>query len=435
MSDRQDRDTEQPAQDGAGVASDAPEAPEAHDAEEEPREAVPATAASVTAGSAATTARGGSSVIGWLALLLVLALSAGALWWYLQSQQLERELRGRIAQLEATADARESDVAALGARWQEQLRSDVERMRSGLRGELGTELRHQLQVDLRDELHGTLRRELLQQSQRQAAAIKSFAAELARQREQLARYSANDGESWLLAEAEYLLRLANQRVIMTGDAVAAQALLETADDILQEMDDPGLHPVRAALASDLAALRAVPGVDVDGLYLRLAALLGQADALVIFELPEAAAQPRPEEADTWRGRLRQGYESALRKLSDYIVIRRRDVPVQSLMDPQWEGLVRQNLRMLLEQAQVALLSGNQRLYRESLGRARRWVGEFFASDGAAARAMAREIDQLADATITVALPDVSTSLRALDEAMQQRLQQRRQQGQQDGGAE
>ena len=46
-----------------------------------------------------------------------------------------------------------------------------------------------------------------------------------------------------------------------------------------------------------------------------------------------------------------------RKLSDYIVIRRRDVPMQALMDPQWEGLVRQNLRMLLEQAQVALLSG------------------------------------------------------------------------------
>ncbi|MCB1675989.1 MAG: uroporphyrinogen-III C-methyltransferase, partial [Halioglobus sp.] len=343
MSDRQDRDTERPGQEDAGVVPDAPDAQQAHDATDEPGQAEPATAASRPASSAATTARGGSPVIGWLALLLVLALGAGALWWYLQSQELERELRGRIVQLEAAADGRETDVAALGARWQEQLGSDVERMRSGLRGELGTELRHQLQVDLRDELHGTLSRELLQESRRQAAAIESFAAELARQREQLARYSANDGESWLLAEAEYLLRLANQRVIMTGDAVAAQTLLETADDILQEVDDPGLHRARAAIAADVAALRAVPGVDVEGLYLRLAALLEQADALVIFELPEVEAQPRAEEADTWRGRLQQGYESALRKLSDYIVIRRRDVPVQSLMDPQWEGLVRQNL--------------------------------------------------------------------------------------------
>ena len=83
-------------------------------------------------------------------------------------------------------------------------------------------------------------------------------------------------------------------------------------------------------------------------------------------------------------------------MSDYIIIRRRDVPMQALMDPQWEGLVRQNLRMLLEQAQVALLSGNQTLYRESLQRAQHWVGEFFESDEAAARAMAREITQLAD---------------------------------------
>ena len=120
-------------------------------------------------------------------------------------------------------------------------------------------------------------------------------------------------------------------------------------------------------------------------------------------------------------------ESALLKLSDYVVIRRRDVPMQALMDPQWEGLVRQNLRMLLEQAQVALLSGNQGLYQQSLGRAQHWVAQFFDSDEAAAQAMAREITQLEGQVVAVDLPDISRSLRALDEAMEQRLQQ--------GGAE
>jgi uroporphyrin-III C-methyltransferase len=93
------------------------------------------------------------------------------------------------------------------------------------------------------------------------------------------------------------------------------------------------------------------------------------------------------------------------------------------MDPQWEGLVRQNLRMLLEQAQVALLSGNQTLYHESLQRSQHWVGEFFETDEAAARAMSREITQLQDQTIAVDMPDISRSLRALDEAIEQRVQQ------------
>jgi uroporphyrin-3 C-methyltransferase len=181
--------------------------------------------------------------------------------------------------------------------------------------------------------------------------------------------------------------------------------------------------VRGAVAADLAAVRAVPRVDVEGIYLRLAALVEQAGKLVIFELPERESQPRPAAAQDWQARLRQGYENALAKLSDYIIIRRRDVPMQALMDPQWEGLVRQNLRMLLEQAQVALLSGNQTLYSESLQRAQHWVGEFFESDEAAARAMAREITQLTDSIVAVTMPDISRSLRTLDDAIAQRLQQ------------
>jgi uroporphyrin-3 C-methyltransferase len=96
--------------------------------------------------------------------------------------------------------------------------------------------------------------------------------------------------------------------------------------------------------------------------------------------------------------------------------------MQALMDPQWEGLVRQNMRMLLEQAQVALLSGNQSLYKESLQRALHWVGEFFESDESAARAMAREINQLIDLNVAATMPNISRSLRALDDAIEQRLQ-------------
>ena len=68
-------------------------------------------------------------------------------------------------------------------------------------------------------------------------------------------------------------------------------------------------------------------------------------------------------------------------------------------------------------------SGNQVLFRESLERARHWVAQFFESDEAAARAMDREIAQLADASVAADMPDISRSLRALDEVMEQRLQQ------------
>ncbi|MDX1732999.1 MAG: uroporphyrinogen-III C-methyltransferase [Halioglobus sp.] len=345
-----------------------------------------------------TRPRKSSSAVGWLALLVALGLGGGAAWLLPQLQQGKSELdalQGRLAQLESSAGSE---------------RDSIDRLEDGLRRELQGGLQ-----DLKSRLSG--------ESSKFASALAAMEEQLAGQRAELARYSANDRSSWLLAEAEYLLRLANQRLIMAGDTVAARALLGSADEVLKEIDDVGLHDVRAAVAADLAAIRAVPTIDTEGIYLRLSALVEQADKLVIFEMPDAEALAAPAPADDWQGRLRQGWEAAWQKLTDYIVIRRRDVPMQALMDPQWEGLVRQNLRMLLEQAQVALLSGNQTLYRESLERAGQWVAQFRDSDEAGSDAMQREINQLSSLRIAVDMPDISRSLRELDAAVERRVDQ------------
>jgi uroporphyrin-III C-methyltransferase len=403
VSDQQDKNIEQVAQETAAADEAMRESSDAVEDETIPVAAtVPAAAPSA---SAAQTPRKGSSVIAWLALLLVIALAAGGGWLLREQQGRDVLVTDRLQKLEVIAGQKQANLDGIGDRLQGQLQAGLGTLESGmgeLRGEVG---------DIGNE------------SSRLAQSIQVLEAQLAEQRAELARYSANDRQDWLLAEAQYLLRLANQRLIMAGDVKAAQALLSSADNILKELDDVGMHPVRAAVAADLAAVRAVPRVDVEGIYLRLAALIEQGDKLVIFQLPEPEQQPQRATADDWKERLRLGYQQALEKLSSYVIIRRRDVPMQALMDPQWEGLVRQNLRMLLEQAQVALLSGNQTLYRESLQRARHWVVEFFESDEAAARAMAREIDQLESLTVEVDMPDISRSLRALDNAIEQRVQQ------------
>lgn len=358
------------------------------------------------AAPASAPARAGVSKVGLLALVGVLALGGGAYWSYLELQRREVALVDRLEMLEDQAsnkqDSIEGSLESLSSDWQGKLDSGLKTLSNSLNS-------------VTSGVQGEL--------QRQGQALQDMEAALTQQRAELARYSASDRESWLLAEAEYLLRLANQRLVMAGDTVAAAALLKSADGILLQLDDASLHKARGAVAADLAALKAVPRLDTEGLYLRLAAMIEQADRLVIFELRDAESRVPETPADDWQGRLRQGYEEALRKLSDYIIIRRRDVPMQALMDPQWEGLVRQNLRMLLEQSQVALLSGNQLLYRESLERARHWVAEFFEADESAARALDRDIADMAQQAVSVELPDLSRSLRALDEAVAARLAQ------------
>lgn len=332
----------------------------------------------------------GSSGVAWLALLLVLGIAGAGVWLGKQAMSREAQLNARLAALESIPAASEdTSVADLSQKLQRQLA-----MESAKREEL---------------------------SRTQAEQLQGIESRLTQQGAELSRFGAVDRQDWLLAEAQYLLRLANQRLIMADDVVAAKALLGSADSILKELDEVSLYDVRAAVAADLAAVRAVPRRDVQGMYLALAALIEQADKLVIFQMPEKAQRELVEPAEDWQGRLQQGYEAALLKLSDYIIIRRRDVPIEALMDPQWEGLVRQNLRMLLEQAQVALLSGNELLFRESLERARHWLSEFFVSDEAAAKALAEEISVLQEARVAVAMPDISRSLEAVDTALKQRM--------------
>lgn len=345
-----------------------------------------------------------SSALSWIALLLVLVVGAALGWAVWEQQRRDAGVAARIQAIEATVARPIPDVDALNARWQEQLQSAVAQIQADT-AQLGSRT-GQLAKNL-DALRAQLAEER---------------TELGGQIAELNRYNNNDPADWMLAEAQYLLRLGNQRLVMAGDVVATEALLTSADNILRGLNDMRLHDVRAAVATDLAALQALPKVDVEGVYLRLAALVEQADQLVIFRLPEKQVQPKQLPAEGWRGRLERGYETALAKLSDYIIIRRRDVPMQSLMDPQWEELVRQNLRMLLEQAQVALLSDNQVLYRASLERAQHWVEEFFSADQVTAPAMSREITRLMDTRVGIKLPDISTSVQVLDDFMQQRLQ-------------
>ncbi len=393
MSDQQDKNIEHLAQETSAsgesmqVGADLNDAPKAGSSE--PSQAIMHTP---------PPAPQGSSALAWIAFLLVLLVAGGLGWSVWEQQRREAGVAARLQAIEAIAGREVTDLDEMNQRWQGQLDAAVQQLQVGAK-ELGS------------------------QSEQLTRALEALQEQVSQQRTELARYSASDRDAWLLAEAQYLLRLANQRLLMAGDAAAAQALLGSADKIFLELEDVRLHEVRAAVAADLAAVRAVPKLDMEGVYLRLAALLEQADKLVIFQLPEQEVWLEQTPAQDWQGRLQQGYEAALSKLSNYIIIRRRDVPMQALMDPQWEGLVRQNLRMLLEQAQVALLSGNQMLYRESLERAQHWVGEFFESDESAARAMSREITQLADMNVASRAPDISRSVQALDAVMKQRLQQ------------
>lgn len=235
------------------------------------------------------------------------------------------------------------------------------------------------------------------------------------QQQQLTTLATADRSDWQLTEAEYLLQLANQRLLLGGDPKTALEQLLGADNIIHGLDDSGLLPTRAALAKDIAALKTVEVVDTEGIYFELDAIATQAQQLHLIEPVEIKEEtPAPDnDKATLTERLQTGLRAAVHKLYQLVQIRRRDEPYKPLLAPQYEAALQQNLKLMFEQAQVALLMSNQKLYEHSLAKARDWLVTYYTVDEHATHAVVAQIDELTAKHVEATLPDISESRREL----------------------
>lgn len=320
-----------------------------------------------------------------LLLLLILAAAGAAGWWFYQQQQ--------------QAPAVEQNLAD-----QQQNLERLERRLNDERSERQSQ--QQAQAGLSQSINDV------------QLKINSHARRL----RELSTTSRND---WLLAEAEYLIRLANQRLITERNTKNSTSLLITADGILRDLDEVDLLPVREALAKSITALRSAQMVDREGLYLQLKALSEQLVNLPLIE-PELEEEdaggtsvdgtPVNEDSglllENWRDQLLQGFNAALNSASDLIRVRRRDTPLEPLPSVEEDHQVRYNLAIMLEQAQMALLREEQAIYEVSLQKAQQWLNSYFELNDSAAP-LVDQLSELEQKNVVQQLPDISEGLEVL----------------------
>ncbi len=234
-----------------------------------------------------------------------------------------------------------------------------------------------------------------------------------------------DQSRFIGAEVEYLLRMANRRLRLEGDAAAALSVLESADARLRDTGDPVWDGVREALAAELIALRGVKTVDLAGLSHRIAGMSQQVEGIEPMEDTEPGAageeevssttEQAPSEKerswDTLRADLWQGAKSLLE-------IRRHDRAEPMLLPPEQLYFLKQNLRLQLEAARLALLHRDAKAYLDGLENAEQWLREFFDPGQKGVEGLLNEISALKQVDIRPQLPDISGSLRALHAQLQ-----------------
>ncbi|SER52163.1 uroporphyrin-3 C-methyltransferase [Vreelandella subterranea] len=244
---------------------------------------------------------------------------------------------------------------------------------------------------------------------------------------QLSQEQETDERDWLHAEAAYLLRLANQRLQLEGDVEGATALLRTADARLADADNPALTPVRREIANELAALDAVPRLDRTGVYLALNAqqerVAGLRLAQEVEERAVTSSIEQPPSGTFQRQLARFGEE-----LKDLVMIRHHDEALEALVTPEQESYLRQSLRLILEQAQLALLKEEQGLYEASIDKALELINGYYDTSRQEAQRVIERLEELRNVTVEPELPDISGSQQAMAEFINNRHESRQQEG-------
>lgn len=244
-------------------------------------------------------------------------------------------------------------------------------------------------------------------------------AELQASQQQLAqrvdRVLGASRQEWRLAEAEHLLRLASLRLIALQDVNSARFLVDAADQILRDQDDPSAFAAREQLARSLEALRRLPAADRTGLFLQLAAL-GEQTGVLNTRRPEfrAAAGSLPEAAQVAEGDGASRWAQWWQRLSGFVRLEfSAEDEVRPLLAGETLAQLRLALRLALEQAQWAALNAEPQVYRTALEQGRSLLERYFGLDEAQNLAFYERLGELAQQPVAQELPDLNPALNAL----------------------
>jgi uroporphyrin-3 C-methyltransferase len=317
-----------------------------------------------------------SPVVGVTALILALAALVAGLGFawigYDRMAQLEVQLARRIGEFDAAS--REARVAAKAA--------------------------NDALADLQSRLMALENR--AQETQDQQLALTAMYQDLARSQDER-----------VIADLEQTLLLAQQQLQLAGNVRAALIALEAAETRLAQLGKPQFAALRAAIARDLERLKLLPAADIEGIGARLEALMQNVDQLKSESETEppahAVAAPKPGPADTLARLSREIWE----EFKSLVRIRRLDHPDLPLLTPSQTYFLRENLKLRLLAARLALLQRDEAGFRADLGAARGWIERYFNRQDAGGKAFAASLDELLRAPVALKDAGIDASLQAL----------------------
>lgn len=323
-----------------------------------------------------------------IAIVLVLAIAGGFFWLQMRVEHLTQELARR----QQSNDALVQETRVLSKNAQDTVK-ELQSKVGALDGQV---------VEARDK----------------QAALEQVYQDLMRNR-----------DDWEIAEIQQLLTNAGQQLQLTGNVQVALAALQSADARLARSDKPQYNQLRRALARDIARMKAVPDTDLTGAAIKLDESINQIDALPLLSgermldrvpgetdkpvKPGAKGASAPAADDVGGNVLTRTWDYVLAELGQVIRVRKVDDTNALLLSGDQGWFLRENVKLRLLNARLALLSRNEPVFRNDLAAAQAMIGRYFDTRSRRVQGVMTLLKQAQASAVSVSLPTMAESLSAL----------------------
>ncbi|HAZ80177.1 MAG TPA: hypothetical protein DCX08_09605 [Porticoccaceae bacterium] len=268
--------------------------------------------------------------------------------------------------------------------------------------------------------------ELARQSELLIQRINALQLQLNTQGARLSELSSTTRSEWYLSEAIYLARLARQRLQTERSTKNPLVLLQEVDAILNDLSNMDVLAVRAVVATDITALRLSGDIDLEGLILEINALMENIDQLTLIDFSQTTilenipSNPQSMQINVVPKELPERWsdltEQFLATLSRLVRVKQRVAPIEPVLTVKEEVIVRNNLRLLLQQAANAVLREQQGIFDVSLENAQQWLGQYFQMNSVTTSVQER-LASLRKTDVIQQLPNIDASVNALETFM------------------
>lgn len=230
-----------------------------------------------------------------------------------------------------------------------------------------------------------------------------------------AQANAQQPTDWLFSESDFLLNNALRKLVLDNDVDTAVSLLKLADETLAKVNNSQSAAIRSAINQDLKQLLSVAGVDQNAVMQKLSQLANTVDELPVLDVNFGDDQNATKLSDSLSDWAENAEKSATSFLNHFIRISpKHGADRKELLAPNQDIYLRENIRLRLQLAIMAVPRQQNELYKQSLEAVASWIRSYFDTNAEVTQSFLKSVDELSELSIYVDVPSQLQSLSMLD---------------------